>query len=286
MRLGGMVPQGWTTADEWAQAARGMGYGAVIFPLEATQPVREIDAFVEAAAQHDLVIAEVGVWNNVLASDPAERQSARERAVRQLELADYVGARCCVNIAGSFSEQWDGPHPENLTERGFEAIVEVTQWIIDQVNPKRSEYSLEPMPWMYPDSPESFLALIEAVDRRGFGVHLDPVNTITSLHAYYHNGAEIQHWFDVLGDRIVSCHAKDIILRPELTLHLDECRPGTGYLDYETYLRCLASLKDPDVCVMFEHMTEIEDYKLAVEYVRKLAHSLGIEVWGTMEATS
>ena len=37
-------------------------------------------------------------------------------------LAEAVGARCCVDIAGSFNpDSWFGPHPENLSERFFDA---------------------------------------------------------------------------------------------------------------------------------------------------------------------
>jgi hypothetical protein len=52
--------------------------------------------------------------------------------------------------------------------------------IVDAVEPQRTFYSLEPMPWSPPDSPDSYLELIGAVERRQFGVHLDPVNLVNS----------------------------------------------------------------------------------------------------------
>ena len=36
------------------------------------------------------------------------------------------------------------------------------------------------MPYLLPDSPDSYLALLEAVDRERFAVHLDPVNMINT----------------------------------------------------------------------------------------------------------
>lgn len=72
-----------------------------------------------------------------------------------------------------------------------------------------------------------------------------------------------------------SCHAKDITLSDKLTVHLDECRPGLGELDYETYLRCMNKLDD-DACLMLEHMTEAEDYAAATKHLTALAESLGI----------
>lgn len=277
MRFGGFIFKPWSTPEEWAQAAIDAGYSAVYFPVDYTAPQSLIDGYRDAARQADLVICEIGVWNNTLDSDPARRESNIDRAVHQLELADYVGANCCVNIAGSYSDQWDGPHPDNFTRRAFEDIVATTQRIIDSVNPKHTCYSLEPMPWMYPDTPESYLDLMAAIDRPGFGVHLDMVNVINSPALYYRNGDVIRDWFQKLGGHIRSCHAKDITLSGRLTVHLDECRPGTGGLDYRAYLECLSRLPER-TCLMLEHMTEEQDYVEATRYLKGLAGEMGLRL--------
>ncbi len=278
MRFGGLLFGEWNTPQEWAQAALDAGYSAVYFPVDHTAPQQVIDGYADAAKENNLVICEIGVWNNTLDADPIKREQAITQAVHQLELAEYVGANCCVNIAGSYHPTvWDGPHKDNFTFRAFDEIVRATQRIIDAVNPKRTYYTLEPMPWMYPDTPQSYLNLLHAVDRRGFAAHLDIVNIINSPSLYYRNGEVIQEWFDALGPYIRCCHAKDIILRDELTVHLDECRPGTGALDYETYLRCASKLDDR-VCLMLEHMTEPGDYKEATRYLKALAHSMNIKL--------
>lgn len=278
MRFGGVIFKKWETPEQWAQIALDAGYSAVYFPVDYTAKDSLIDGYVKAAKAADLVISEIGVWNNLLDRDPEKRSANFERAVHQLELADHVGANCCVNIAGSYSEQWDGPHKDNLTRRAFDEIVQMTQDIIDRAKPKNTFYSLEPMPWMYPDSADSYIALIKAIDRKGFAAHLDPVNVISSPQLYYRSGEVIREWFDKLGPQIRSCHAKDIRLSGKLTVHLDECRPGTGELDYETYLACMAQLEDDNVCLMLEHMTEEEDYILATRHLKGLAQKLGIKL--------
>lgn len=275
MRFGGFIFKKWSTPEEWALAALEAGYSAVYFPVDYTAKISVIDEFKEAAKAHDLVISEIGVWNNLLVKDPKEKKENYNRAIKQLELSEYVGANCCVNIAGSYSHQWDGPHKDNFTKRAFDEIVTTTQYIIDFVKPKNTFYSLEPMPWMYPDSPDSYLELINAIDRSAFAAHLDPVNTICSPRAYYDNTRLIEEWFDKLGTNIVSCHAKDIYLSGKLTVHLDECRPGTGGLDYKTYIKCMTKLDDR-VCLMLEHMTLEKDYMDATIYLKGLAKELGI----------
>lgn len=275
MRFGGMIFKKWSTAEEWAKAALEAGYSAVYFPVDYTADLKTIDSYKKAADDADLVICEIGVWNNTLERDQSKREAAIEKAIRQLELAEYVGANCCVNIAGSYSEQWDGPHKDNLTPKAFDEIVRTTQRIIDAVNPKITAYSLEPMPWMYPDTADSYVELIKSIDRKGFTAHLDPVNIISSPQLYYRNGEVIQEWFDKLGTSIRSCHAKDIRLSDRLTVHLDECRPGLGELDYESYLKCMTKLDDR-ACLMLEHMTEEIDYIEATKYIKSIAAKLGI----------
>jgi sugar phosphate isomerase/epimerase len=277
MRFGGFIFKKWTTPEEWAQAAIEAGYSAVYFPVDHTADVSIIDGYTKAAKDHDLVICEIGVWNNLLDKDPVKKKENLDRAIRQLELADYVRANCCVNISGSYNEQWDGPHKDNLTEKAFDEIVLTTQKIIDAVKPKYTCYSLEPMPWMYPDTADSYLRLMKCIDRKGFAAHLDPVNIISSPQLYYRNGEVIQEWFDKLGDNILSCHAKDITLSGKLTVHLDECRPGLGELDYKTYLKCMSKLDDR-VCMMLEHMTEEIDYIEATKYIKGHAKRIGIKL--------
>lgn len=279
MRFGGLIFKPWKTPEEWTMAAKAAGYSAVYFPVDHTAPVKVIDSFRDAAKEADLVICEIGVWNNVLDQDQSKAEQNIQRAIHQLELADYVGANCCVNIAGTYHPTvWDGPHPANFSQRAFDDIVRTTQRIIDAARPQHTAYSLEPMPWMYPDTPESYLALMKAVDRKAFAAHLDIVNIINSPGLYYRNSQVIEEWFDKLGPWIVSIHAKDIILRDTLTVHLNECRPGTGFLDYRTYLRRAAALGNDRLCMMLEHMTEEEDYTQATQYIKALAREMNIEL--------
>lgn len=277
MRFGGHIFKKWRSPEEWAEAALEAGYSAVYFPVDYTADQALIDGYKDASRAADLVICEIGVWNNTLDPDPVRREAAIDRAIKQLELAEYVEANCCVNIAGSYSEQWDGPHKKNLTAEAFDEIVLTTQCIIDAVKPVKTAYSLEPMPWMYPHTADSYVDLIQAIDREGFTAHLDPVNVITSPELYYRNGEVIEEWFSKLGKSIRSCHAKDIKLSGKLTVHLDEVRPGLGELDYETYLRCMTTLDDR-ACMMLEHMTEEIDYIEATKYIKSLAEQMGIEI--------
>jgi sugar phosphate isomerase/epimerase len=275
MRLGGPVGGRFDDPAAWIQAVRQRGYRAANCPLEAGADRETIQAYAKAAARADIVIAEVGAWSNPLSTDEATRQAALRKCEESLALADEIGARCCVNITGSRGERWDGPHPDNLTPQTFDAIVETTRAIIDAVKPLRTYYTLETMPWMYPDSARSYLDLLRAIDRTRCAAHLDPVNLVYSPQRYYANAALIRECFRLLGPHIVSCHAKDIVLRDTLTTHLDEVCPGRGGLAYKVYLEELARL-DPDVPLMLEHMSSEQDYQEGAAYVRSVAAQVGV----------
>ncbi len=275
MRLGAPVFVDDMTPDSWIAALQRERYGAAYCPVGADADAATIRAYVEAAEQADIVIAEVGAWSNPLSLDEATRKAALKTCQTQLALADEIGARCCVNIAGTRGEPWDGPHPSNLTDETFTLIVESVRTIIDAVKPRRTYYTLEPMPWMYPDSADSYLRLLAAIDRPHFGVHVDMVNVINSPQCYFENAALIREWFTKLGPHIKSCHAKDTLLATRLTTHLDEVRPGLGYLDYRTLLRELDKL-DPDTPLMIEHLHAEEDYRLSAAYIRGVADEIGL----------
>jgi sugar phosphate isomerase/epimerase len=275
MRLGGPVAYD-GEPEAWAAEARRQGYSAVYFPSRDVDDAA-VAGIVKSAAAAGLVIAEVGAWSNPLSPDEATRSAALENCRAQLALADRAGARCCVNIAGSRGRKWDGPHPENLTDATFDLIVASVRSILDAVKPTRTFYALETMPWMYPDSAESYLRLLRAVDRRQFGVHLDAVNLICSPQRYFGNTALIRDCFAKLGPRIRSCHAKDILLAENLTVHLSEVRPGLGALDYAVFLKELDRL-EPDTPLMLEHLNTDEDYGLAADHVRSVARQAGVQI--------
>lgn len=275
MRLGGPVFAKTQSPDDWVAAVQALGYRAAYCPLGADAPADTVRAYAAAARRTNIVIAEVGAWSNPLSPDEATRRAAVEKCTRSLALAEAIGARCCVNIAGSRGAKWDGPAAEDLTDTTFDMIVAVVRGILDAVRPTRAGYALETMPWMYPDSVDAYEALIRAIDRPAFAVHFDPVNLVNSPARYFRNSDLIGEFIARLGPRIRSCHAKDIVLREQLTVHLDEVRPGTGTLDYPALLRGLAGL-DPDLPLMLEHLPNEAEYRAAAEHLRGVAAHAGV----------
>jgi sugar phosphate isomerase/epimerase len=275
MRLGGPVFIKENSQEEWAGALINEGYRAAVFPLGHDADETLIKTYVEEAAKNDIVIAEVGAWSNPISTDMDARKTALEHCQKQLDLAERIGANCCVNIAGSRGEQWDGPHEDNFTEETFTLIVDSIREIIDAVKPVRTFYTLETMPWIFPDSADAYLSLIKAIDRKAIAVHFDPVNLIISPRTFYHNGAMVKEFVQKLGPYIKSCHAKDIQLNGKFMVHLDEVMPGKGAFDYRTLLTELHHL-NPDMPLIIEHLSTSGEYREAADYIRKTAKEVNI----------
>lgn len=273
MRLGAPLFKPFDDPEGWVSALKYHGYTAAYCPLKDGTDTDLVNAYTQAAQKNDIVIAEVGAFgNNPVCPDDTTRKQSIENCQNKLALADAIGARCCVNVAGSRSDQWAGPHADNYAPEAFDLIVESVRTIIDAVKPTRSFYALEMMPYMLPDSPESNLELIKAIDRKQCAVHFDPVNIINSPRRYYDNGTLIKKCFEILGPYIKSCHAKDILLHSKLTVHLDEVRPGQGNLDYKTFLTELNKLA-PNTPLMIEHLKGEEEYAKAAKHIRSVAQA-------------
>jgi sugar phosphate isomerase/epimerase len=276
VRLGGPVFNVADDPEKLALAHRSQGYRAAYCPNVGINDKDRIRDIAAAFAKHDVIIAEVGRWCNLTDPDAAKRAANLAVVTEGLALADAIGARCCVDIAGSYNPTvWFGPHPENLSQRFLDEAVENARKIIDAVKPKRAKFSYEVMGWTLPDCPDAYLKMIKAIDRKGFAVHLDPCNAIQSPSKYYHNTDLLNECFDKLGPWIVSCHAKDLTWDVEMNVHFREVCLGDGVLDYGTYLRRLAALPS-DVPLMIEHMKDAAEYDKSRKHLLELGAKIGV----------
>ena len=260
----------------WANNAREQRYRAVYAPNVSLNDADRVKAFRDAAEQNDLMIAEVGRWCNLMDADTAKRKANLATVTEGLALADELNAKCCVDIAGTFdTETWFGPHPKNFSDEFFDLAVENARKIVDAVKPKRAVFAYEMMGWAMPYSPENTLRILKAVDRKGFGVHIDVCNMINSPEKFWGNTQLINEAFDLLGPHIVSAHAKDLRWQTEMNIHFVECPLGEGVLDYVALLRRLSTLPN-DVPLMIEHMKDKAEYEKCRDFLYETGPKAGV----------
>jgi sugar phosphate isomerase/epimerase len=279
IRLGGHgLPVGSEDPAAFARAHARFGYGAAYLPSTLTMADGRLLAQWEAAFQReDVVLAEIGIWRNLVTPEDRTHAANLSFAAEKLAVADAVGARCAVSYIGSLAAgaEYFQSVPANFGKEGFEAAVAACRDVIDAASPKRAKFSLEMMQYSVPDSIESYLELIRAVDRPAFAAHLDPVNLIMTPRVYWQNGALISQCFDRLGPFLASCHAKDVInVHHPASLEFAETPVGAGVLDYRTYLRELDRLPR-EVPLMLEHL-DGPAYAAARDHLFSIGDEIGI----------
>lgn len=269
MRLGVSTDFGAKTADEWIDLNKDLGLEAVVFPLNCQAEESRIKEYALKAKEAGIVIAEVGIWRNAIDANPDMERENLQYSIDQLALADSIGANCCVNVVGAYSgNRWDGPTRDNFSKEAWNKSVKMIQTIIDEVNPKNTYFSIEPMPWMVPTGPEEYLQLIEDVARDRFAVHMDIINMINCPERYFFPEEFLDKTFELLKGKIKSCHLKDVNLLADFTFQLRECAPGEGTFPLELYAE-LASKENSDMPMIIEHLHGDNAYRESVEYVKR-----------------
>ena len=276
LRLGGPIFLKSDDPAELAQEHVRLGYRAAYAPKVEVNDADRIKAIIKEFAARDVVIAEVGGWCNMLDPDPEKRRKNLAHVQDRLAAAELLGARNCVNIAGSYNPHyWCGPDPRNITEEFIDATVENCRHVIDAVKPTRTKFSIEMMPFNFPTGPDDYLKLIKKVDRKSFGVHLDVCNVMNSPEKMYNNSAVIDECFRKLGAHVISCHAKDLAWEDYVQVCLREVIPGRGQIDYKAYLRGLAGLPI-DAPLMLEHLKTAEEYDEGRHHIQSVARDMGL----------
>lgn len=283
MRIGAPVFVKTDVPEELAKAHVTKGLRASFCRIGYTAPADKVEAYRQAFAKHDVVIAEANAMCiSILDTDEANRQKVIQRMADTLAFADRIGARCCAIHGGTVQANgWGLFSPENFSRTSFAKMVATIQTILDKAQPKQARLGIEIEPYTLPDSPQLYRDLIYAVNRPGLGVHFDPVNTILSPRTLAESGSWIQEYFDKVGEWIVSCHAKDLVLTREGEVSsrygYKEVPPGKGFLNYEVFLKGASELPlDPPV--MIEHLKTEEEYDAARDFIVGVAKRVGVEV--------
>ena len=276
MRLGGPIFLKSDDPGEQAREHRRLGYRAAYAPQVDLKDNDRIRDIIKEFAAQDVALAEVGAWVNMLDPDPEKRRKNMAYVRERLALAEELGTRCCVDIAGSYDPKiWYGPNPKNMSQEFIDATVENCRKLIDGVKPIRTKFTIEMMPFNFPSGPDDYLKLIKGVDRSAFAVHLDVCNVMNSPERMYHNGDVIRECFRKLGPWIASCHAKDLTWEDYVQVCLREVIPGRGQIDYRAYLSELAKLP-AGAPLMLEHLKTAEEYAEGRDYIQGVARQLGL----------
>jgi len=238
--------------------------------------LRELNA---ALKEFDVVVFEVGGYTNMIHPDTSERQKNLKHLAMCIETADKVGCPMVGTISGSLDPvNFFNVHPDNWTEATWKLLVDAMKQVLRDTSGMKAAIGMEAQVTTNIDGPEAHKRLIDDVGDPRCAVNLDPVNMM-SLATYYHTTELLTDCFDLLGESILGCHAKDTYIWPDKqTVHVQEVAAGRGVMDYETYLVRLSRMKWPRT-ILPEHVPADQLIE-AAEYIRTVAKKVGVKVLG------
>lgn len=238
----------------------------------------DLRAFNDALRQYDVVVFEVAGYTNMLEPDPAKRRQNLADLARCIEAADKVGCRMVGTISGSMDKSMINVHPENWSERAWKILVDGVKQVLKDTSGCKAALGMEAQVTTNQDTPKSHRKLMDDVGDPRCAVNFDPVNMI-HLYNYYHTTELLNESFDLLGEQILGCHAKDTFIIPDQqTVHVQEVCAGRGVMDYETYLVRLSRMKWPRT-ILPEHVPADQLIE-AKNYIEKVAARVGVKIYG------
>lgn len=220
-----------------------------------------------------------GFWQNMVTPD----ESAREEAVRTiraaLRLAGWMGARGVDTGPGSINPNgpwW--PHPYNWTTAARRQLVKTLNECAKAAEDAGVYLSLEGAQTVTLESAAVTKEILDEVGSPWVRSDYDSANWLT-LKTVYESACAINHDFDLLGEHIVSCHAKDAWPVNALNIRVDQGCPGKGLVDFRTLFRRMEALSS-EYPVIAEGNTTEELSQVSALF-HGLAQELGISVCQT-----
>jgi sugar phosphate isomerase/epimerase len=212
-------------------------------------------------------------WGSLIHREEEKRREGVAIAAGALRVAHDLGAPCVTMGPGSNdpTHAWY-PHPENGRPASLGRLIRSLIELVPVADELGVTIALKGHAISTLDTPEKFALVIGAVDSPWVRAAADPVNLMRLEHVY-DSAAFARHLVDVLGEHVVVAQAKDFVLEEDLVTRIAERPPGSGWMDYEAFLRAYAE-RCPDGWIGVEHVP-IEQIAAAREHLASIVADLG-----------
>ena len=211
-------------------------------------------------AKHNLKIAGLFGYYNVVDPDPARRQRGEQRMQVLIENWKQFDCPIISTETGTLNDKSEWlESPENATEKGYQTCRAALERLTKAAKKTGAIISIEAYWRNMIDS----IARTERVlrDVPGLKLVMDPCNYFRK-DELSRMDPMLEEMFRRLGKQIVLAHAKDVKASADGT---DLPASGQGVLDYPLFLRLLAGL-NRELYLIIEHLT-LDDVPRARDYV-------------------
>ena len=213
-----------------------------------------------ALAKHNLKVAGLYGYYNVVDPDPARRKRGEQRMQMLIENWKQFDCPIITTETGTFNTQSEWlESPENATEQGYQACRAALENLVKAAKKSGAVITIETYWRNVIDS----IGRTERVlrDVPGLKLTMDPCNYFRK-EELPRMDPMLTEMFQALGKKVALAHAKDVKASADGT---DLPAAGTGVLNYPLYLRLLAGL-NRELFLVIEHLT-LPDVPRARDYV-------------------
>lgn len=263
------------------QRVRALGFSGIFTRFRNNHPLETPRANAERVRQ---VLADnglrmyqsTGFWQCLVTPDETRRAEAVRVLQGALRLAGWLGSRGIDTGPGSMNPRgpwW--PHPDNWSASARAQLIKSLKECAPAAEDSGVFLSLEGHQVVTLESAEVTAEILDAVDSPWVTCDYDSANWIR-LKEVFDPTPAINHHFDVLGRRIVSCHAKDVWMEDKLSVHIQDGCPGKGHVDFRPVLARMEALS-PEYPILPEGNVT-EDLPEVVALFRRLAEELNIKI--------
>ncbi|MCE5250519.1 sugar phosphate isomerase/epimerase [bacterium] len=237
----------------------------------------EIAELKAALKEYDVDFFDHMTADNLIHPDSTIRKKVIRHVTENVEAAERCGGGAvCAGLGSRDPDNGLGMHPDNWTAETWKLGVEGVKQILKDTAGYKSVLGMEAVVTTPLDGPEAHLRLIEDVGDPRCQVALDSANMFTVAN-YFHSTEMLNRCFDMLGENIANCHAKDTVMGRGMLVHLDMIVAGKGVQDYETYLVRMSRMKRTRVLML--EFGKDEEYPEAKAFIERTAEKVGVKIY-------
>lgn len=269
-----MVPLG-----DQVKAVRDAGYTACEsssrdWSITPDSQIRELQA---ALKQHDVLFYGIHVVTNIIDPDTERAERNQQQVIMGIESAERLGLGFVLfHTGGRNPRNKDRPHIDNWTRETWNMSVNAVKRIMRDTAGCKVDAAMEAVNCCNNNTPQSHARLKQDVGDPRIKVCLDPTNMMHPG-VFFRTTELLNLSFDLLGEDILYCHAKDSTWDNMSTTIDEGAVLGTGNLDYETFLARMSRMDYPRA-LLIEHLPN-DQYPACKKYLEDTAAKIGVTIY-------
>ncbi|MFC1538656.1 sugar phosphate isomerase/epimerase family protein [Candidatus Latescibacterota bacterium] len=264
---------------EQVKAVRDNGYtacesGSMNWLDTPDSQIREMQA---ARKQHDVLFYTLHQWQNIIDPDTERAERNIRQIITGIESAERIGVpNFVLHTGGRNPRSKDRPHADNWTKETWDMGVAATKRILKETSGSTVNLAFEAVNCCNNNTPQSHARLREDVGDPRVKVCFDPTNMMHPG-VFFRTTELLNLCFDLLGEDIMLCHAKDSTWNSMSTAINEGAVIGQGNLDYAQYLARLSRMKYTRA-LLIEHLPS-ESYPPSKQHILDTAKEIGVKIY-------